>query len=327
MRHALKAGVRDGILSKKNGAEQHRAALHLNHNMQHSFMEWCSSSLDMRPDYAHMMELSSAYVRGYSLGSGEKESFFPLLLHVSASAVVSASNEADRLDQVLNELERLPLQELIVVLNGCDDNSYSITRKHPQVTIVHYDERLGHDVGRSIGAGMARGDIILFTDGDIPIPAEQLAAFMYAVDGGCDVALNDINPFLPLFVHQDDVTRCKSFLNMALGRSDLGASSLTAVPHALSAGVLATIGKEALMIPPKAQALAITGGFHVAQVDTVNVFVSNRLRTGNMGQGNPVAHMIIGDHVEALQTVMGLIKDARSPVPLSRKDVAMRRNA
>lgn len=320
---ALHAGMLAGVQAKKMGKADHFHESWL----QQSFLEWCQGNLETRPEYRTLSRLSHFYCSGYQKGAGRKESGVPLLLKGRASAVVCASNEEDTLSRVLHELERLPLQEIIVVLNGCQDKSFSAARKHPLATIVHYPAKLGHDVGRSVGAALTHADIVLFTDGDVVIPAEEMAPFMYAVDGGVDVALNELSPYLPLFVHQDEVTRCKSFLNTVLGRGDLGANSLTAVPHALSSRLITDIGADQLMIPPKAQALALSGGYRVDSVHSVDVFSTNRKRPGNTGSGNAVAGMIIGDHEEALFTLMERPGSRLFSTPISRKDVAMRRNA
>ncbi|AJS61352.1 hypothetical protein UB51_01915 [Paenibacillus sp. IHBB 10380] len=258
--------------------------------------------------------------------TGKKVRGVPLLLQGSASAVVCASNEGESLNLVLDELERLPLTDIIVILNGCHDNSYKVARSHKGTTIVHYDQRLGHDVGRSIGAGIVKTDIVLFTDGDIVIPAEELAPFLYAVDGGVDVALNNITPYLPSFNDHDVVTRNKSFLNMILQRQELHADSLTAIPHALSSRCISGIGLSSLMVPPKAQALALAQGYRVASVHSVDVISRNRSHTSNRGKHNVVADLIKGDHAEALHELMskyGLL--LFTPLE-SRSDVAIRRN-
>lgn len=136
------------------------------------------------------------------------------------------------------------------------------------------------------------------------IPAQQLAVFAAAVDGGVDVALNDLDQLLPPFKLSDHVTRCKLYLNMVLGRSDLGAGSMTAVPHALSRRALEMIGYRELMVPPKAQALALLKQLRVEKAGTVDVFRQNRLRQDNTGAGNKMEQLIAGDHAEALNAVL-----------------------
>ncbi|WP_084146543.1 glycosyltransferase family 2 protein [Paenibacillus wynnii] len=222
----------------------------------------------------------------------------------SLSVIISARDEEETLFQVLKQVMRLRPVEIIVVLNGCKDRSFQRARLCKQAVVVHCPESAGHDVGRAIGAKLSRGDILLFLDGDMVIPAPQLISFPAAIDRGGDVALNDIDPLLPNFAHWDEVTRCKLFLNSVLGRTDLGTSSITAVPHALSRRAVETIGCQYLMVPPKAHAVAIMEKLKVEKAGTVNVINQNRQRKANTGEGNAMARLISGDHAEALHEVL-----------------------
>ncbi|WP_246070658.1 glycosyltransferase family 2 protein [Paenibacillus kobensis] len=239
-----------------------------------------------------------------------------------AAAVVMAYNEERTLPLVLEELAKLSLEEIVVVLNGCTDGSFREARSFPGVTIVHYADKIGHDVGRAVGARMCTSDIVLFVDGDFRIAAEKLKPFIAAVARGTDVALNDISPYLPLFRDWDDVTRLKAFLNLSLGRPDLHASSLTSVPHALSRRAIERIGSALLAVPPKAQAAAIADGLIVRTAGSVNVVTANRMRNDNVGRDNEVARLIVGDHVEALKHVMD-----KGGARLSKADTSRRREA
>ncbi|HBS43811.1 MAG TPA: hypothetical protein DEA91_03820 [Paenibacillus sp.] len=79
---------------------------------------------------------------------------------------------------------------------------------------------------------------------------------------------------------------------------------MTAVPHALSRRALETIGYRELIVPPKAQARSVLEKLRVEKVGTVNVIKHNRLRQANIGAGNAVEKLIIGDHAEALFEVL-----------------------
>ncbi|CAH0118457.1 MULTISPECIES: glycosyltransferase [unclassified Paenibacillus] len=230
----------------------------------------------------------------------------PAASAATVAAIVSVSNEEESIGKVLGQLTRLALDELIIVMNGCRDRSFPLARSYPQAVILHYPHPIGHDVGRAIGAKAAQSDILLFVDGDFPVPAESLAQFIEAVRRGTDVALNDLSPYLPMFDERDAVTRCKEFLNRCLGRPDLGANSLTAVPHALSRKAVETIGCANLMVPPKAHAIALLQGLKVEASVSVNVFHHNRERKINIGTINPVSQLIVGDHLEAFRQAMDI---------------------
>lgn len=255
--------------------------------------------------------IAKQFVKGFEVKSGLSEQNWILTpTNKKVAAIVTVMNEEKTISSVLNQLKRLPLHELIVVVNGTTDNSFYKIREESSAIIIEYPEPLGHDVGRSIGAKISQSDILLFLDGDFPIFAEHLIPFIYAVDNGTDVALNNISPYIHYFNQRDSVTIIKEFLNRSLGRGDLRANSLTAIPHALSKRAVELIGYNILSVPPKAQAKAIDLGLIVDSTISVNVISKNKQRNNNTGINSSVADMIIGDHLEALKTMME-VKGAR----------------
>lgn len=275
---------------------------------ENNLNEWFAGRYpSSRPSCVTALKYCKSYQNGYAKGRNisTERLRFPLPLQRRASAVVVACNEEHTLGKVLSELSQLPLTEIVVVLNGCTDHSFEVVRRDSRAIIVHYPQRLGHDVGRGIGSMIASGDIVLFADGDMALSAEEYAPYLYAVDGGTDVVLNNITPHLPKFDRMDGVSRCKWLLNRALGRPDLQASSLTAVPHALSRRAIETVGAQALAVPPKAQTIAILEGLSISAPCTTDVITRNRLRTRNTGVNNKMAQLILGDHMEALEEAQG----------------------
>ncbi|HEY0829483.1 MAG TPA: glycosyltransferase family A protein [Bacilli bacterium] len=237
----------------------------------------------------------------------------------TVAAIVTLMNEEQSITAVLDQLQRLPLHEIVVVINGSTDESFYKARKYANATIIHYPQPLGYDVGRAVGAKMAQSDILLFVDGDIPIPAERLVPFVHAIAKGMDVALNDISPYVGLFHRRDHVSIIKEFTNRSLGRPDLGINSLTAVPHALSRRALDIIGFSNLMVPPKAQASAILQGLKISMPASIDVITRNRMRGHNVGMSNPVSEMIVGDHIEALNMAMAAGGERLSCIDTLRK--------
>lgn len=298
-------------------------------HFQSALTEWFADhTAGNRPAYSEALALCSSYQKGYAASRQENESIYgvPLPLVAKASAVITACNEEDTIGKVIDELERLPLSEIIVVLNGCTDNSFSKVAWRKNIILVNFPDRLGHDVGRSVGAALVTGDSILFVDGDMEVPAEELGAFLYEREQGADVVLNDISRYLPHYERQDEVTRCKLYLNQALGRPDLRSSSLTAVPHVLSRKAVETVGTEMLSVPPKAQAIAIIEGLAVAAPCSADVISRNRLRQGNSGAGNSVLLLILGDHLEALNEAIRRKGSKLSWETASRSQLAKVRN-
>ncbi len=296
---------------------------------KHARLAWNEHAVNVAElsNFEVALNAGKAFMQGYAHASGHSFQIVPLPLRHSAAAVVCACNEERTLGQVLSQLQRLPLTDIIVVLNGTTDDSLKQVLSQSGITLVYEPDRAGHDVGRSLGAKMTDAETVLFVDGDMVVSAEQLAPFLFAVDRGQDVALNNLTSLLPPFAGQDEVSRIKAYLNRTLGRADLGSNSMTAVPHALSRRMIQTVKPASLAVPPKAQSLAIQHGMSVSAPSQVDVIRSNRLRPGNTGSGNDVARLIIGDHLEALATLLGTGWNSAQAHTLSRAEVAYRRNA
>ncbi|MGF9700003.1 glycosyltransferase family A protein [Paenibacillus sp. MABNR03] len=314
-----KSGYQAGLDAPENRAMTAEHA-------RHSWREHWQSISGNTGSYEAAMQAGKAYMQGYVHAAGYPVDIVPVPLHHSAAAVVCACNEERTLGKVMAQLKRLPLKDIIVVLNGTTDDSLNLVLAESGITLVYEPDRAGHDVGRALGAKMTEAEAILFVDGDMVLPAEQLAPFLYAVDRGSDVALNNLSSLLPPFARQDEVSRIKAYLNRTLGRPDLESNSLTAVPHALSRKMIQTVKPESLAVPPKAQAMAIRHGLNVTAPCQVDVIRSNRLRTTNTGSGNEVAGLIIGDHLEAIATWMAGAGHEADSRTLSRTEVAYRRN-
>ncbi|UVI28618.1 glycosyltransferase family 2 protein [Paenibacillus spongiae] len=222
------------------------------------------------------------------------------------AAIVTVMNEKDTILSVIEQLHRLPLHEIIFIVNGSTDETFEMIRNQSRAIIVHYRHALGHDVGRAIGAKLSESEILLFLDGDFPVFAEHLVPFIDAIERGVDIALNNISPYIGLFSGRDDVTKVKEFINRSMARADLESNSLTAVPHAMRKQAAQLIGYANLAVPPKAQVIAIDKGLQISSPASVDVITPNRLRARNVGQNNAVSELIIGDHIEALKTALDL---------------------
>lgn len=226
--------------------------------------------------------------RKFILGGG-----FP-----AVSVIIPVWNERRTILRVLRQARGIhPQVEIIVVSNGSTDGTKELVEK-AGVKVISFDNPLGHDVGRAIGAKEAKGEIILFIDGDIIIPTKHLIPFVQAIRDGADVALNRYSgPTRKKTVHP--VVLSKHVLNEVLFRPDLAGTSLTTIPHALSRHALDSIGIENLAIPPKAHAIAVHKGLNVKPVHYVDVGKTNPVRR-TLYKKDPLASLIIGDHLEAL---------------------------
>jgi len=215
-------------------------------------------------------------------------------------AIVPAKDEAGTVGEVVKSLLQTPVDEVIVVANGCTDDTVEAAIG-AGAKILNIVTPLGHDVGRAIGAAAVDADIYLFTDADFVLPPSTFVPFLNAVADGVDVALNDLDSIATRRARTHVVNVCKRFLNTAMGLEHLGINSMTAIPHALSRRAIDAIGPENLAVPPKAMALARLAGLHIEAVSSINVNSRNRVRPRVHGPGlGPIDQLIIGDHLEAL---------------------------
>lgn len=223
------------------------------------------------------------------------------------SVIIPAMNEARTIAAVVSEARQVhPRCEVIVVVNGSADNTAEIARSMGAQVIV-FEQPLGHDVGRSVGAEAARGEILLFTDGDLVIPATGLRPFVTATARGADVVLNGYSgPVRRKVPHP--VVLAKHALNLLLGRPDLQGFSLTAVPHALSRRGVEALGAGLLSRPPLAHARAVLDGLTVKAVRQIPVGRLNAVRRKADGT-DPLQESILRDHQDAV----GLILESRGP--------------
>lgn len=214
------------------------------------------------------------------------------------SVVIPVVNERRTLARVIRQARTLHrLTEVIVVANGSTDGSVRIAQSLG-ARVIHYPYPLGHDVGRAIGAREAKGDILLFTDGDIVIPARALLPLVKAVENGVDIALNRyMGPTDKRDVH--GVILAKHALNIAIGRPELRGASLTTIPHAMSRKAAEAIGFEHLAVPPKAQAIAVRLGLDIRPIHYIEVGLTNPRRRKRGGR-DPLEMLIVGDHLEAI---------------------------
>ncbi|WP_223069481.1 glycosyltransferase family 2 protein [Paenibacillus caui] len=218
------------------------------------------------------------------------------------SVIVPVMNERRTLARVIREAARVhPRTEIIVVANGCTDGSAQLARELGAI-VVEYHDPLGHDVPRAIGAKWAKGDVLLFTDGDMVVPARDFRPFVAEILSGCDLALNGYSgPVQVREVHP--VVSAKHTLNTLLSRPDLKGASLTAVPHALSRRAAAQIGFDVLGKPPLALSAAALEGLDIRVVHFVDVGRMNRRRSRSK-RGDLLTSLVAGDHIEAVELLV-----------------------
>ena len=213
------------------------------------------------------------------------------------SVIIPTGNEEKTIRKVISEAQKVSNNiEIIVVCNGVTDKTVKKARKSG-AKVLEYETSLGHDVGRAIGAKIAKGEVLLFIDADFVVPCSILRKYCLDVINGWDVVLNAFSG-----VRTHATAEAKRALNLLLGRPDLEGSSFTTVPHACSRRAVEIIGYENLAVPPKAQVLSI---LHQLKISRGQLVLTNRLNRRRKGRKISIRNLILGDHLEAICELIG----------------------
>ncbi|AZU60414.1 hypothetical protein CHR53_03535 [Neobacillus mesonae] len=215
------------------------------------------------------------------------------------SIIIPAYNDGDTLPSVISQCQALCPYEIIIVANGCTDNTEQIALNY-HCKLISDPEPLGHDVGRAVGAANASGDVLLFLDADISIPSQQLQKFLEPIyTNQAEVVLNHI-PLKPNSVHP--VVIWKRVFNALMGEQHFGLDTLTAVPIALTRYALNQIGIESMMNPGIATLKTFKSNLPISNSYQIDLS-KNKSRIGHQKTGTNLSFMqkvIIGDYVEGL---------------------------
>ncbi|MFC4304597.1 hypothetical protein [Cohnella boryungensis] len=232
------------------------------------------------------------YAAGFMQGSGARAAVTPVPLNGKAAAIVFAGMKEEPLRQVLDQLQALPLDDVVIVASNPAERLFALARGFGNVTLVSVPEPLDADVGRALGAKLTGADTILFLDGEQAVSADQLAGFIWACQWEMDIALNDISAQMGLFRKRGGNERLFEFLNVSLQRGDLKINTLSALPYAVSRRAIESLGIGALAVPIKAHAQAILNGLRIGIGGAVG---GHRQRRGTRSDWRRAA----GDHAEA----------------------------
>ena len=96
--------------------------------------------------------------------------------------ILPVANEAKRIEAKLKNIQALNYprdrMQVIVVGDGCTDNTLELARGAGNVTVTALLQRSGKAAALNAGLAMATGDIIVFTDAAIMLDADSLHALL-----------------------------------------------------------------------------------------------------------------------------------------------------
>lgn len=102
---------------------------------------------------------------------------------MNVSVIIPVLNEEGAIANVINDIPKELVQEIIVVDNGCTDRTAEIARKHGAKVVV--EPRKGY--GRACLTGIAnvnKADIVVFLDGDYSDDPKQMYSLVQPIQDG-----------------------------------------------------------------------------------------------------------------------------------------------
>jgi glycosyltransferase involved in cell wall biosynthesis len=105
------------------------------------------------------------------------------------SVVIPAKNEARNLEKLLPKIqEELPGAEIIIVNDGSTDDTNDVV-KEAGVRCVNHEYSLGNGAAIKSGARAAKGEVIVFMDGDGQHDPRQIGLLLEKIDLGADLVV------------------------------------------------------------------------------------------------------------------------------------------
>ncbi|MDF2680090.1 MAG: glycosyltransferase [Brevibacillus sp.] len=224
------------------------------------------------------------------------------------SVIISVQQDEKTIRKVIKQVERLVPKEILMIIHGSQDQSVDLVLNSSSYgrTCYIYPFPLGEELWRSIGAKEATGDVWLFLNGDTVISAEELLPFVRACYRGIDIALRKEAPI----TQAGTIPLVKTYINSLINQEQLGVSSMSDLPLAMTQKAATCIGLEHLLTPPLAHVIAIEKGLRVEAV--------HRMKEAGQGkQRLPIDQKWIkewtclGDHMEAVAYWIDLNKTDR----------------
>jgi glycosyltransferase involved in cell wall biosynthesis len=110
-------------------------------------------------------------------------------VNARCTAVIPARDEAAAIADVVREcFAHARVDEVIVVDDGSDDDTAE-RAVHAGARVVALPTRRGKGEALRTGAAAARGDVLVFLDGDGQDPAAEIPRLLRAIDDGADLAI------------------------------------------------------------------------------------------------------------------------------------------
>lgn len=129
----------------------------------------------------------------------------------SITVVIPAYNAARTLDRCLDSLEGQTLRPFQTILvDDCSSDGTPAIARERGIEVVSFPQRMGPARARNEGAGLSRGEIILFLDSDVVIPPDlvEKVSGLFRADPMTAAVQTLYSPYCPA---EDLVSRYQNF--------------------------------------------------------------------------------------------------------------------
>lgn len=214
------------------------------------------------------------------------------------SVIISVQQDEKTIRSLLRQVEKLIPKEIILIIHGSQDRTIDrvLNSSGPAHVCYIYPFPLGQDLWRAIGAKEATGDVWLFLSGDTIIQAEELVPFISACYRGVDVAMRKAAGST---ARTGTVTLAKTYLNSLLAQDQLGVSSMSELPMAITEKAAASIGADLLFMPSLVLVLAIQKGLRIETVQMSQEAILGKKQL-SVQESRAKEMTCLGDHLEAV---------------------------
>lgn len=222
------------------------------------------------------------------------------------TVIVPAYNEEDNIEKIIDILTSSMADKIVVVLNGSTDNTHSIVDDllSDRVELLYFNEKLGYDVPRSVGASYSlscNSSYTCFVDADMTSISGDIIdeVFFRASYDEIDMLLVNV---MTKHGRNNDKNLLTSFigqLNKNLGvYNDIGYSTPSIGLHCLSMRLLESISINHIAIPPVSLSEAVKKGFNVQSPITLPIdVVSSNIKDET--HAKLILDTLIGDCISA----------------------------
>ncbi|WP_145524247.1 glycosyltransferase [Virgibacillus sp. SK37] len=174
--------------------------------------------------------------------------------NIKRSIVITVNHKSQDFLKRIQSLKKDKLaEEFIVVLAGTDKNFMKQVKKTGAL-VLPVSSSMNTYAMRALGASLASGEIILFTESHSSMNQIELEPFFKEIEKGADISLNNVSSLLKARP-TDPMQLLYYFLNISLKKPELLNNSLTITPHAIHRKVIDQFGWKSLEVPPSSVCL------------------------------------------------------------------------